>query len=226
MPGKVMLTEDYIIRMISTVLTALTRIMGLKNAGQYQEAQALIDHTLEELFGMRVDLLKRLDDETLIDSLTLQDHPEPRRLAVAGRLFQEEGDILAAQSNSSAASWSYLRALNLSLEASMNGLADDNNLRTTIARLIDLLHGYDLPPDTQYLLFCHYEEAGSYRKAEDVLKKMEALPQDREAILGERVAFYNRLIEKSEQDLRAGGFSRLQVVEELNTAIMHQPKGL
>lgn len=225
MPGKTMLTEDYIIRMISTVLTALIRIAGLKNAGQYQEAQQLINQNLEELFGMRVDLLKRLDDETLIASLSLQDKPEPRRLAAAGRLFQEEGDILTAQADPQAAFWSYLRALNLSLEASTSGLAGEKDLVTTLNQLLEKLKGYNLPPDTQYALFCHYEEISSYRQADAVLREMEAFPQDRDAILAERAAFYNRLLQKNDQDLQDGGLSRLQVVEALNTIILHKPNG-
>lgn len=220
-----MLTEDYIIRMISTVMAALTRIAGLKNAGQYQEAQQLINQNLEELFGMRVDLLKRLDDETLIASLSLQDKPEPRRLAAAGRLFQEEGDILTAQADPQAAYWSYLRALNLSLEASTSGLAGEKQVMTTLDRLLESLKGYNLPPDTQYALFCNYEETGSYRHADNVLRDMEAFPQDRDAVLGERAAFYNRLLQKTDQDLIDSGFPRLQVVEALNAIILRKNKG-
>lgn len=225
MPGKTMLTEDYIIRMISTVLTALTRIMGLKTTGQYQEAQAIIDQTLEELFGMRADLLKRLDDETLFASLTVQDKPDAGRMLVAGRLFQEEGEILTAQGNSQGAFWSYVRALSFSLEASFNGMAGEAALGGTIATLVDALHGYELPTDTEYSLFCYYEEAGSYQQADNALKVLEINPGEKEEVLKERSAFYNRLLDKSDEELLKGGVTRLQVVEALNSVLLHKLKG-
>ncbi len=225
MPGKTMLTEDYIIRMISTVLTALTRIMGLKTTGQYQEAQAIIDQTLEELFGMRADLLKRLDDETLFASLTVQDKPDAGRMLVAGRLFQEEGEILTAQGNSQGAFWSYVRALSFSLEASFNGMAGEAALGGTIATLVDALHGYELPADTEYSLFCYYEEAGSYQQADNALKVLEINPGEKEEVLKERSAFYNRLLDKSDEELLKGGVTRLQVVEALNSVLLHKLKG-
>ncbi len=224
MPGKTNLTEDYILRMISTAVAALARIVGLKTAGQYNEAQALIDHTLEELFGLRADLLKRLDDTNLIASLTVQDKPDAKRLTVAGRLFKEEGDINIIQRDLQAAFWSYVRALNLSLEAALNGAEDETSLNQTIAGLVKRLEGYGLPGDTSYALFCYYEEQGSYQLADSALKSLETTPDEEDAVLKERAAFYNRLLEKTDSDLSTGGFTRLQVVEALNTVFLHKSK--
>lgn len=206
MPGKTMLTEDYIIRMISTVLAALTRIMGFKTSGQYQEAQTLIDQTLEELFGMRADLLKRLDDTTLIASLSVHDKSDGGRLAVASRLYQEEGDILRVQGNLEGAFWSYARALNISLEAALSDLPNDPALSEAIASLVNTLQGYALPEDTNYSLFCYYEETGSYQKADDALKALAKTPEEEKAVLKEREEFYNRLLDKSDAELLQGVF--------------------
>ena len=61
-----MLTEDYFMRMINQVLAVLTQILYHKEAGQYQEAQVLIDQSLEKLLGVRPDLLKQMDDASLL----------------------------------------------------------------------------------------------------------------------------------------------------------------
>jgi hypothetical protein len=224
MPGKTLLSEDYIIRMINTVLTALTRIMGLKTTGQYQEAETLINQTLEELFGMRADLLKRLDDHTLFASLTVQNRPDSARMLVAGRLFQEEGEILAKQGNTQGAFWSFVRALSFSLEASFNGEAGNAALSETIANLVEALDGHDLPADTEYSLFCYYEETGRYQQADNALKVLERNPQEKEEVQKERSAFYNRLLAKNDVELFNGGVSRLQVVQALNTVLLHTHK--
>ncbi len=221
MPGKTMLTEDYIIRMISTVLVALTRIMGLKTSGQYQEAQVLIDQTLEELFGMRADLLRRLDDTTLIASLSVHDKPDAGRLAVAGRIYQEEGDILRAQRSLEEAYWSYARALSLSLEAALSDMPNDTALSEAVTTLVNALQGYTLPEDTNYSLFCYFEETGKFRQADNALKALAKSPEEIKAVMKERAEFYNRLLGKSDAELLQGGFTRLEVVEALNTILLH-----
>ncbi len=222
MPGKVMLTEDYIIRMITTVLNALKRIVGLKTIGQYEEAQALIDQILGELLGMRPDLIKRLDDATLFASLTVQGKPDGRRMAAAGLLFQQEGEILAAQGHPEEAFQSSVRGLNFLLEASFSEMAPDADLHRAIDQLVGELQGYELPGDTSYSLFCYYEENGRYQQADDALKAMQSDPVERQAVMKERSSFYNRLLEKSDGELERGGISRLQVIEALNTILLHK----
>jgi hypothetical protein len=44
-----MLTEDYFMRMINQMLAVLTKIIGLKDVGQYQEAQQIVNQSLEQL---------------------------------------------------------------------------------------------------------------------------------------------------------------------------------
>ncbi len=44
-----MLTEDYFMRMINQILAVLTKIIGLKDVGQYQEAQQIVNQSLEQL---------------------------------------------------------------------------------------------------------------------------------------------------------------------------------
>ena len=92
-----MLTEDYIIRMINLAIAALLQIVGLKKKGDYQTALDLIDLTFEQLLGLRASMAKNLDDERLYFLLTRQDRLDTQRLAIVADLFQEEGDIYAAQ---------------------------------------------------------------------------------------------------------------------------------
>jgi hypothetical protein len=223
MPGKVLLTDDYLFRMIVAGLQTLAKIIGLKTAGRFQEAQELIDQTLESLFGMRVDLIKRLDDETLFASLKIQDKPDADRIALAARLFQEEGDILTAKGDHAGGYWSFIRALNFALEASLSGKKDDPEINKSITYLIASLDADELPPDTAYAFFCFQEERGNYKNAENVLVDLEKSLDDKGPVLDELVAYYNRLLEKSDAELLKGGLSRLQVVQALNTVLLHKP---
>jgi hypothetical protein len=223
MPGKVLLTDDYLFRMIMAGLQTLAKVIGLKTAGQYQEAQEQIDQALESLFGMRADLIKRLDDETLFASLKVQGNPDTERIALAGKFFQEEGDVLTAQRDQEGGKWSYIRALNFSLEAALNGKYDDPELKKNLTYLVNSLQGIELPPDTAFGLFCYHEESGNYKEADMILRTLGNQLDEKDAIQDERAAYYNRLLEKSDAELVEGGFARLQVVEALNSITQQKP---
>ena len=55
---QTMLTEDYLIRLIRLGTVAMARLMGLKAQLLYQDAMYLLNQTLEEVFGMRADLVR------------------------------------------------------------------------------------------------------------------------------------------------------------------------
>jgi hypothetical protein len=223
MPGKVLLTDDYLLRMIMAGLQTLAKAIGLKTAGHYQEAQELIDQGLESLFGMRADLLKRLDDETLFASLMVQGSPDTERIALAAKFFQEEGDLLTAQRDQEGGKWSYIRALNFSLEAALNGKYDDTELQMSITYLVNSLKGIELPPDTGYGLFCYYEESGSFKEADVILRALENQIDEKAAVQNERAAYYNRLLERGDAELVEGGFARGQVVDALHSITQKKP---
>jgi tetratricopeptide (TPR) repeat protein len=111
-----MFTEDYILRIINQAVRAFLKIAGLKKDGDYQEAQQVIDQALEQLLGMRAEIIKQMDDESLLRALTQQGRLDIDRLALIADLFKEEGDILAAQNQISESRKSYLRSLVYHLE--------------------------------------------------------------------------------------------------------------
>lgn len=94
------ITEDYILRMISLAIAALLRAIGLRKGGQYEQAEQAIDQALEQLLGLRADLLLRLDDQALLDRLTLQGELERDLAIVVADLYQEQAEISRAQDRS------------------------------------------------------------------------------------------------------------------------------
>jgi hypothetical protein len=208
--------------MILAGLQTLAKVIGLKTAGQYQEAQDVIDQALEGLFGMRADLLKRLDDETLLASLKVQGSPDIERIALAGKFFQEEGDILTARGDLEGGKWSYIRALNFSLESALNGKINDPEIKMSITYLVKSLQGIELPPDTAFGLFCYHEESGNLKEADTILRTLENQLDEKGAIQDERAAYYNRLLEKGDAELVEGGFARLHVVKALDSITLQK----
>jgi hypothetical protein len=61
-----MFTEDYIMRMINQMIIVLASIIGFRKAGQFQEAQQLINQSLEQLLGLDAGLLKQMDESSVL----------------------------------------------------------------------------------------------------------------------------------------------------------------
>jgi len=211
-----MLTEDYLIRMINLALAALASIVGLKTASKYYEAFIEIDQTLEQLLGLRADLVRRLDDNSILAALTIHGSLDVDRLWIVAELYNEEGDIYNAQNNPTQGYWSYLRSLNFYLYGVLEG--GGKHLPEPVEKiqaLVQTLQSDDLPPETLFSLFYFYEQMGEYTKAEVTLERLMTVPGAQEDIRAEMIDFYQRLLEKSEANLVKAGLTRAQVEDRL-----------
>jgi hypothetical protein len=211
-----MLTEDYIMRMINLALAVLVKILGFKKAGRYEEAIQRIDQALEILFGMRADLIRRLDDESLLDSLIVQDNLDTDRLFVVAELFKEEGDILDKQDRKSDAKLSRLRALNYFMEVALS--QDPVNL-SEIQDRIDYLQlqliDYSLPSETLYTLFIYYAYLGKFKIALDNLYKFADKSESKTGIKQEISEFLHDLLSKSDEELQKGELTREKILTHI-----------
>jgi len=148
-----MLTEDYLIRRINQAIALFLHAVGLRKDGQIVAAQTDIDIALELLLGMRAELLKQMDEASLLRMLSLRGELDLERLALVADLFAEEGQILAAQGRAGEAYQNFLRALHFSLIVALDNPAElptERMLR--IAALLEWVTERRLPLDTQGLL--------------------------------------------------------------------------
>ena len=214
-----MLSEDYILRMIGQATAVLLKIIGLKKAGDYPEAQQAIDQALETLLGLKADLIKQLDDESLLKTLTLDGKLDFARLALVADLFKEDGDISAAQGRVSESRESYLRSLIYHLETGFDETtAPDDDLTIKIKALVQILGLQTLPDETLWTLFCYYELAGNIPEADDAILKLAGRPNLQTDIQPELVAFYERLLEKPDAVLATSGMTREELKRNLENA--------
>jgi hypothetical protein len=215
-----MLTEDYFMRMINQMLVVLTQILFHKEAGQYQEAQVLINQSLEELLGVPPKLLKQMDDTSLLHLLTTQGELDPDRLAMIAELYNLEGDLLSDESVGQEAAFDYLRSLTLFLEISLAGKDQGiSDVDAMISNLENKLAGQKLPIETRYLLFEHYEKQGAHLQAEKqvtyLLKEGDQLNEYLPGIID----YYVSKLELTDGELLTSGVTRQQLIEKLNSLL-------
>jgi tetratricopeptide (TPR) repeat protein len=153
-----MLTEDYLLRMISQALAALMTAIGLKKSGKYSEALQAIEQAVEQLTTLPANLVDQMDESSILSMLTVQERLDTGRLALLADLYQEKGEILSNLNRTAQANDSFSRALRFELEVV---LADESNLTLEyigkIESLYSRLRDQTFPVDTLLALSDYYQ---------------------------------------------------------------------
>jgi tetratricopeptide (TPR) repeat protein len=153
-----MLTEDYIMRMINQALAVLLVALGLKRAGQFNEALQAYDQALESLLGLNAHLAKQLDDNQLLDMLTFQEKLDVGRVLVLAEIFSEEAEVYTLQGQPESSQFAAQSSLRLYLEAF---LASKDNLNLGLIQKIEALRlnlaAPTLPIETRLALLDYFD---------------------------------------------------------------------
>jgi hypothetical protein len=211
-----MFSDDYLIRMIRQGTAVLARIIGLKKAGDYQEALQEVDQSLEQILGLDVELIRLLDDESLYRILTKNEQLDLDQLGLLADLFKEEGDILDLQDQKPESNNCYIRSLNYYLMMSINqDPSHPIELSQKIKEIILILGDCDLPNETLFNLFSYFENIGEYANADNILTKLATRSEVKSDVRSEMSSFYHRLLEMNPEGLEAGGLSLQQIKSKL-----------
>jgi hypothetical protein len=117
-----MIREDYIIRLIKQLADAIARIAGLRQRGDYVQAQHEVDHAWTDVLGVPRELVDATDPATLASLLR-----EPDKMRVAAQLLAEEARVMTAKGDPLDASVLRARARELYLEARTRDPRDDDD---------------------------------------------------------------------------------------------------
>ena len=210
---KSSLSEDTLLRLLVGALTAtIAKILALRTAGEFREALQVINNELEELLGLKADLVRQLGDEQIVEMLTINDYLDVARLYQVAELFNQEGIVYQEMGQIEQAQISQVRALNLFIEV---GFAVENDFLEADERIDELFDalGTEMPEDTLYTLFDYYEQVGAFDRAETAITQMIAITENNPEIMNEKKAFYRRLLEESDDELEAGGLTKVAKIE-------------
>lgn len=211
-----MINKDYILRLAERLGGLLARILFLREANQQQEAFILIDEAFRQITGLTTGLINALPEERLLAMLSPHDVLNVELCFYVAALFKAEGDVYASLDKQNESYYRHLKALNLFLELFLRGKnIDDLDLFPNIDDLVQRLEEYELPLPTSRKLFSYNEKAGRYARAEDVLFEMLEAGEGPPNLIAEGIAFYHRLMAKSDDELLLGNLSREEVREGL-----------
>ena len=209
-----MLSEDRFLWMFNLALTGLLNAVGLRTAKRYQEAMDVIQHTLEEFFGLDIDVLNQVDDTSLLESMRQEGELDLERVAMAADLFREAGILYTTQNRPLEAQTNKVRALYFYLEVVLYSEGEiPEELCEKIEELYAALGIKQVSMETQLSLYYYFDRQGNYREAQTALNELLLNDQLQEEMIEEGLEFYERLLGKSNQELEAGRITRGEVEE-------------
>jgi tetratricopeptide (TPR) repeat protein len=213
-----MIRRDYFLRMIEEFIRALARINSLKRGQRWKEASEALDEEFKQLVGEGASAIARLPETELLGRLT-QDSPTQvvrEKTLILTTLLKEAGDVAAAKDQLEESREYYLKALHLLLDVLARGEDFEHpEFVPKVGMLRQALQGAALPLPTHALLMQHYERTGEFAKAEDELFAMLDAEPDNDRIKEFGVAFYQRLLAKSDTALNEARLPRAEVEEGL-----------
>jgi hypothetical protein len=214
-----MIERDYIMRMINVLFRALESILHLKKQKDYPAALLELRQTMKILLGVDQTFIEQFSDEQLMEFFRLDDRTVAVKCYVLGVLLKEAAEIHRLQNEPEQHTTISLRSLNFLVESYLDAgnPIDEQHLPAIIA-LLDALKEHQLPIELRTKLFRFYEHTGQYAEAEDTFFSI--LEED-QSFVPEGIAFYERLLKKTDAELIIGNLPRNEVEEGLVNLRQH-----
>ncbi|CAM3030704.1 DUF6483 domain-containing protein [Paenibacillus sediminis] len=212
--------RDYLIRMFEDMTTMVAKVFGLKQEQKYIEAIWELDDLMRKFFGLNSKLINSLPPEDIIEMLRVGGVVEVDKLQTLARLLKEEADVFLAKNELDEGIVRLMKSLHLYLYAALHGAdLELQDLPQQIAELKERLKGYELPVKSEKLVLQYEEQQGHFDLAENALYRL----LDRHAASpAEAIAFYERLLQYSDEQLEQGGLPRDEVEEGRNAMLQRQ----
>ena len=211
-----MIHNDYIMKMIAQLTKAMQQILSLRAARRNDDALREIDLVMQRLVGLNSQLVNTLSPESLRETLRGGTDLDVGKALVIADLLMEEGEILRERGQDEEADERYFRALFLYGESFTEEIKlNHSEYVDKISRALFELNEYALPAELRRNVVHFYEQAGKLSAAEDVIFDMIEDEESGDAVEFGR-AFYERMMELSDEELAKGNLPRDEVVDGLS----------
>lgn len=212
-----MLHRDYILRLVEQLSKTLGTVVSFKKAKQYDEAELALAEAAKNLVGLDVATLLALPVDHIVSLFSPGGSLDPGRCIVVAELLYEHAEIRKLKGDEETAYHARIRALCLLLEVSgresLERIPDADRYLQRIEALTEALSSYPPVMSVQEKLVFHHERQGDFSQAEDVLFAL--VDAGYEDIIGPGIDFYERLLQKSNDELEKGELPRDEVQDAL-----------
>ena len=209
-----MIRRDYILRMLEEFFQCLARLQSLKRGQLWNEAAGALDEEFQRLVHAGPETVAGLSETELLARL-IQGEPTQvvrDKALVLTALLKEAGEVEAGRNRLEPSRACYLKGLQLLLGTLARGEVDEfPDFVPRVEYFVTALAAAPLPLETQARLMQHYERAGDFGKAEDMLFSMLESGEKDPALTEFGIAFYERLRGRSDASLEVGNLPRAEL---------------
>ena len=210
--------RDYILRLFEQMGQVIAVVIGLKKDGEPSQALQVMSESMQGLVGFNLEDAEKLSAEDLVQMVRISrsGHSSPGemvagQLGVVARILEETAEIYEMQGDPDRADRSRLKALHVYLVILVEERANVDDVRARVTPLLQRVSDYVLPFAISDLFWRFQEQHGDYAGAENTLfELLEATGADG-GVANNGIAFYQRLLQKSDAELEAGGLPRDEV---------------
>lgn len=210
------LNDDYLIRMIERVVVAFAKIFLMKDKSSSQEIIDEMNSLSVNKTGLDMDKLENMYTHEILETLGSNILTYEENCRIAAELLNVRGDVYLREKDTTSSYNCYLKSFELYLNLSNEGIRDF--VINDIDRIDELegkLDQFSLPIETGILHFRHRFRSGQFAKAEDIL--FELLNDNKsDKILEMGYDFYNQLLNKNNDELIKGNFSRDEIQQGID----------
>ncbi len=209
-----MIRQDYLMRLLDQLAQALARVLSLRDNNTPEEALDFLRRESERLIGIEGGLLEVLPPDALRKMTASAEHA-----IVAARVLEEIALIREEQGQPHEATAAAVKAFALyAAVVHIDPTAADEAYRKRITAFGDACAERGPTPAELRDLMRGYEALGAFARAEDALFALLDSVESPQDYLSEGLDFYERLSEKSDEELAQGGLPRSEIpdgIEEL-----------
>ena len=211
--------NDYILRVIESIMTLLGEICGLRKIGKIIESRELLNKTYLSYFGIKESTIKSLSFDNLLYMLSYEKNLDVNMYFLLGKLIKEDGLIDIKEENFNSAVNCFEKSLRFYLYALKENNEDliyQERLREDVYEILDLTDDFELTYETNTDIFIFLFREGNYDKAEDMLYVLLEQNDNSRHSMELGTAFYDELLRKSEDELVKGNLPMNEVIDGKN----------
>ncbi len=213
-----MFQKDFIKRSFSFIQATLARLRGVVLEGDVDVAKEEITDAYSRVFGIPLSLLSLSPVSDIVDLLSTSEGEDEERIHSLAELLKMDGEIYQKEGNVEEAQWRFALSLELltaSIEASNQPAS-----RKTLDPFEPIVR-FSIQNKTSLELLASlyglYRQAGNYGLAKDLIIAFVETDGGKSEGINEGNAFLSELLNRSDEALERGNFTRQEIAEALET---------
>lgn len=179
--------------------------------GETDKAKKAVNHQLKNLVGLDINAINTLSFNSVREIISRDASYNLGKYIALGTLLQLQGKICLKDNNEAMMIIYYLKSLESFYEVYDEEELNNDKYIKDIEILINDLTKYDIPLENDIQIFRFYELMNKLDKAEDILFYLIDKSNNNEINIKMGIEFYNKLKQKSQEELIMGNLPREEV---------------